>query len=83
MNTDILSEGSNFKTFLKKPDTILLDIDSCYTLLKNDELELEHDVDSAYGVCIQLTFLNLPTDSINSFQLKRMMNLIPHYSVKL
>ena len=79
MNTDILSEDSNFKTFLK---TILLDIDSCYTLLKNDELELEHDVDSAYGVCIQLTFLNLPTDSINIFQLKRMMNLIPHYSVK-
>ena len=44
----ILTERRNFKTFWKENWEISLD--SCY--LFNVENGTEHDVDSAYGVCI-------------------------------
>ena len=45
------------------------------TYLRNFENGLEHDVDSPYGVCLRQTFLNVVTDSMNTLELKQMMNL--------
>ena len=51
-NTYILTEGRNFKTFLKENYASALD--SCYMFTKkNVEHGIEHDVDSAYGVSIR------------------------------
>ena len=44
----ILTERRNFKTFWK--ENLAISLDSCY--LFNVENGTEHDVDSAYGVCI-------------------------------
>ena len=52
INTYILTEGRNFKTFLKENYASALD--SCYMFTKkNVEHGIEHDVDSAYGVSIR------------------------------
>ena len=48
MNTYILTEGKNFKTFLKENYPIAL----CSCMLKKVEHLIEPDVDSAYGVYI-------------------------------
>ena len=52
MNTFIKTECRNFKTFLKEHYAVVLN--SCYTryVLKNVGYGIEHDVNSAYGVCI-------------------------------
>ena len=51
-------------------------VDICYILMeKNVEHGTEHDFDSAYGVCMHLTFLNFTADSMNVLQLKQVMNL--------
>ena len=42
---------------------------------KNVEHGIEHDFDSACGVCMHLTFLNFTADSMNVLQLKQVMNL--------
>ena len=44
-------------------------------LLKSVEHEIEHDIDSAYGVCMHYTFLNFIADLINTLQFKQMMSL--------
>ena len=44
-------------------------------LLKNVENGTEHDIDSAYGVCMYQTFLNFTTGFMNTLQFKQMMNL--------
>ena len=36
---------------------------------------IEHDIDSAYGVCIHWTFPNFTVDLMNTLQYKQMMNL--------
>ena len=52
MNMYILTEGRNFKTFMKENYAIALD--SCYLLIyyKYVEHGIERDIDSAYRVCI-------------------------------
>ena len=47
METYILTEGRHFKTFLKENYAIALD--SCYLFTKK---MFEHNIDSAYGVCM-------------------------------
>ena len=49
LNTYIHTERRNFKTFRKENYTIGLN--SCYLL--NFEYGTEHDIDSAYGVCMR------------------------------
>ena len=44
-------------------------------LLKNDEHEIKHDVDSAYGACIHLAFQHFTADSLNYLHFKQMINL--------
>ena len=44
-------------------------------LLKSVEHEIEHDIDSAYGVCMHYAFLNSIADLINTLQFKQMMSL--------
>ena len=44
-------------------------------LLKTVEHRIEHDIDSAYGVCIHKTFLNFTTGLMNTWQFKQLMNL--------
>ena len=44
-------------------------------LLKSVEHEIEHDIDSAYGVCMHYTFLNSIEDLINTLRFKQMMSL--------
>ena len=46
-----------------------------YLWKKNVEHGIEHDFDSACGVCMHLTFLNFTADSMNVLQLKQVMNL--------
>ena len=46
----VLTESRNIKTFLKKSYAVALD--SCWTFTKKMLHGLEHDVASAYGVCI-------------------------------
>ena len=48
LNTHIHTERRNFKTFREENYTIGLN--SCYLL--NFEHGTEHDIDSAYGVCM-------------------------------
>ena len=48
MSIYILKERKNFKTFWK--ENYAIDLDSCY--LFNVEHEIEHDIDSALGVCM-------------------------------
>ena len=48
MNTYTLTEKRNFKTFWRENYATALD--SCY--LVNVENKTEHDIDSAYGVCM-------------------------------
>ena len=50
MNTYILTGGWNFKIFLKENDAVALDWTVVTYLLV--EHVIEHDLDSAYGVCI-------------------------------
>ena len=51
MNTYILTEGRNFKSFLQKKYAIASD--SCYLFTKeNVEHGIEHDIDNTYGVLI-------------------------------
>ena len=52
MSMYTLTEGRNFKTFLKENHEIALD--SCYLFIyyKYVEHGIEHDIDSAYRVCI-------------------------------
>ena len=52
MSMYTLTEGRNFKTFLKENHEIALD--SCYLFIyyKYVEHGNEHDIDSAYRVCI-------------------------------
>ena len=49
MNTYILTEGTNLKTFLKEKYSIALDC-----CKKNIEHGFEHDVHSPYGVCMYI-----------------------------
>ena len=46
----VLSEGRNFKKFLKKSYAVALD--RCCIFTKKILHGIERDVDSAYGVCI-------------------------------
>ena len=48
----VLTEGRNFKTFLKENYATALD--SCYLLIyyKYVEYGIEYDIDSAYRLCI-------------------------------
>ena len=62
MNTYIITGRRNFKTLLKENYTVGLN--SCY--LFNVEHGTEHDIDSAYGVCMHQTFLNFTADEFNS-----------------
>ena len=48
MNTYILTERRNFKKFWK--ENLAIGLDSCYLI--NVEHRTEHDIDSAYGVCM-------------------------------
>ena len=48
MNTYILTERRYFKTFWKK--NYAIGLNSCYLI--NVEHGTEHDIDSAYGVCM-------------------------------
>ena len=51
MDTYILTEVSNFKTFLKENYAIALS--SCYLFTKKMfEHGIEHDIDSAHRLCI-------------------------------
>ena len=50
MNMYILTEGRDFKKFLRENYAIALD--SCYLFKENVEHGIEHDVDSVYEVCI-------------------------------
>ena len=50
MNNHILTEGQNFKIFWKENYAIALD-GCCLLTKKNVEHGIEHDIDSAYGVC--------------------------------
>ena len=43
MNTFILTEGKNFKTFLEENYAVILD--GCYLFIANVEHGIEHDVD--------------------------------------
>ena len=47
MDTYILTEGRNFKTFLKENESVALD--SCYFFIEHG---IENDADSTYWVCI-------------------------------
>ena len=50
INTHMLTEDRNFKTFSKEIDA---NASAAVTyLLKNMKHGTEHDIDSAYGVCI-------------------------------
>ena len=51
MNTYILTESRNFKTFFKETYAFALDNCSMFTK-KNFEHRIDHDVDSTYGICI-------------------------------
>ena len=42
---------------------------------KNVEQRIEHDIDSAYGICICYTFLNFPGDLMNTLEFKHIINL--------
>ena len=69
MNTYILTEGRNFKTFLKENDATSLDC--CYLFTKkvlNMELNMMF---SAYGVYIHYAFLKFTVDSINTWNTSR------------
>ena len=70
INTYILTEGRNFKRFLKENYAIVLS--SCYlfTYLLNVENGIERDIASAYGVCIHYTFLGFTADLMNTMQVK-------------
>ena len=69
------------KKFLNIFETKLCDCfgQLLFVSLKNVELGvehgIEHDIDSAYGVCIHWTFLNFTVDLMNTLQFKQMMNL--------
>ena len=43
--------------------------------VKNVEQRIEHDIDSAYGICIYYTFLNFPGDLMNTLEFKHIINL--------
>ena len=43
--------------------------------VKNVEQRIEHDIDSAYGICIYYTFLNFPADLMNTLEFKHIINL--------
>ena len=51
INTYILSEDRNFRTFLKENYAIALDSSVATYLLKNVKHGIEHDVHSAFEVC--------------------------------
>ena len=59
MNTYILTEGNNFKTFLKE-----LALDSYYVI--------EHEIGQVYGVCTHQIFLNSGEDLMSTLQFKHM-----------
>ena len=51
MITNILTERRNFKIFLE--ENYLVALDNCYLFTKkNVKHGIDHDIDSAYGVCI-------------------------------
>ena len=52
MSTYILTEGINFKIFLKENYPITLESCKLHIYWKNVEHGIEHDVDSSYGDCI-------------------------------
>ena len=54
VNMHMLTEDSNFKTFLKEIDANA-SADITY-LLESIKHGIEHDIDSAYGVCIQFAY---------------------------
>ena len=62
MNTYILTERRNFKTFWK--ENYAVGLDSCYVF--NLEHRTEHDIDSAYGVCMHYTVPNFTADEFDS-----------------
>ena len=62
MNTYILTERRNFKTFWK--ENYAVGLDSCYVF--NLEHRTEHDIDSAYGVCMHYTLPNFTADEFDS-----------------
>ena len=81
MNSYILTEGRNFQIFWKENYAIALD-GCCLLTKKNVEHGIEHDIDSAYGVCKHLTFLNFTAGLINTLQFKQIMNLtICYYNI--
>ena len=56
VNTYILTESRNFKTFLMRENYIIT-LDSCNLFFKKSiEHRIEHVVDSIYGVFIHYTF---------------------------
>ena len=63
MNTYILTERRNFKTFWKARN-YAIGLDNCYWF--NLEHEIEHDIGIAYGVCMHQTFPNFTTDEFDS-----------------
>ena len=63
MNMCILTEGRNFKAFLKANYAIVSFTNNCY------------DVNSGYGACKQQTFLNFTADLMNTMQFKQFVNL--------
>ena len=62
MNTYILTERRNFKTFWK--ENYAVGLDSCYVF--NLEHRTEHDIDSAYGACMHYTVPNFTADEFDS-----------------
>ena len=70
MNTYILTEGRNFKTFLKGIYTTALEFFSHLLVTKCWTWNWTLCFDSGYGTC---GILNFTVDSMNTLQLKQMM----------
>ena len=62
MNTYTITGRRNFRTLLK--ENYAVGLNSCY--LFNVEHGTEHDIDSAYGVCMHQIFLNFTADEFDS-----------------
>ena len=68
----ILTEGRNFRTFLKYNYGIALEM----TVIKSKmEMEMEMELTIILIVLMQFTFLNFIEDSMYIFQFKQMVNL--------
>ena len=52
MNNHILTEGRNFKIFLKENYSVAFYSNNLYIFTENVEDAFEYDDDSTYGVCV-------------------------------